>query len=77
MKQYLIPHRVVEKRGWVADDDNNAVLEAGYSGAQILEVFIGISFTTLSNYTNNIADTQLDDTFASKAWALVANRLTS
>lgn len=73
----LFTTAVVVNRGWVADDDINAFLEAGYSKAQILEVILGISFKTMSNYTNHIADTPLDDAFASKAWAPVANRLAS
>ena len=68
---------VVEKRGWVSDDDINAFVEAGYSKAQILEVILGISFKTISNYTNHIADTPLDDAFAPKAWAPVEKRLAS
>jgi len=68
---------VVEKRGWVSEDDTAAFLTAGYTKAQILEVILGISFKTLSNYTNHIADTPLDDAFAPKAWAPVSQRLAS
>lgn len=59
---------LVEKRGWVTDGDTAVFLEAGYTKAQVLEVVLGISFKTLSNYTNHIADTPLDDAFAPKAW---------
>ena len=68
---------VVEKRGWVTESDTAAFLAAGYSKAQILEVILGISFKTLSNYANHIADTPLDDAFAAKAWAPVSRRLAS
>ena len=68
---------VVEKSGWATEDDTEAFLAAGYTKAQILEVILGISFKTLSNYVNHIADTPLDDAFALKAWAPVANRLAS
>lgn len=68
---------VVEKRGWVTGDDTEAFLAAGYAKAQILEVILGISFKTLSNYVNHISDTPLDDAFAPKAWAPVAKRLAS
>ena len=67
----------VEKRGWLSDDNIAAFLAAGYSKAQILEVILGISFRTLSNYTNHIADTPLDDAFASEAWAPVTKRSSS
>ena len=68
---------VIEKRGWVTEDDTAAFLAAGYSRAQILEVILGISFKTLSNYTNHIADTPLDDAFAAMAWVPVSERLAS
>ncbi len=68
---------VVENRGWVTEDDTAAFLAAGYSKAHMLEVILGISFKTLSNYVNHIADTPLDDAFAPKAWAPVTKRLAS
>ncbi len=68
---------VVEKRGWVTGDDTEAFLAAGYTKAQILEVILGTSFKTLSNYANHIADTPLDDAFAPKAWVPVSKRLAS
>ncbi len=68
---------VVEKRGWVSDDDISAFLAAGFSRAQILEVILGVSFKTLSNYTNHVADTLLDEAFETGAWSPVAKRLAS
>ncbi|PCJ58215.1 MAG: carboxymuconolactone decarboxylase [Rhodospirillaceae bacterium] len=55
---------VVASRGWPSDADTKAFLDAGYSKAQILEVVLGIGMKTLSNYTNHIADTPLDEAFA-------------
>ncbi len=68
---------VVEKRGWVSDDDIVAFQAAGFSKAQILEVIVGLSFKTLSNYVNHIAETPLDDAFSAQAWTPVADRLAS
>jgi uncharacterized peroxidase-related enzyme len=68
---------VVEKRGWVTGDDTEAFLVAGYTRAQILEVILGISFKTLSNYVNHISGTPIDDAFAPKAWTPVEKRLAS
>ena len=42
---------VVDKRGWVSDDDGAAFLSAGYTYAQILEIILAASLKTLSNYT--------------------------
>jgi len=51
------------------EDDIEAFLEAGYAKEQILEVILGVSMKTLSNYVNHIAQTPLDTAFAGKAWA--------
>jgi len=59
---------VIEKRGWLSDDDRAAFRSAGYSQAQVLEVVLAASLKTLSNYTNHLADTPLDDAFSSRAW---------
>jgi alkylhydroperoxidase family enzyme len=58
----------VEQRGWVEPDQMNDFLDAGYSSQQALEVVLGIGLKTLSNYTNHLADTPLDEAFAGRAW---------
>ncbi len=68
---------VVEKRGWATDDDIAAFLAAGFTNAQILEVILGVTYKTLSNYTNHISDTPLDEAFAPRAWTPVGARLAS
>ncbi len=68
---------VVEKRGWASDADIAQFRTAGYTRAQVLEVIVGVSFKTLSNYVNHIADTPLDDAFAARAWTPNTERLAS
>ncbi len=68
---------IVEKRGWVSNNDISAFLAEGYSRAQILEVILGVSFKTLSNYTNHVADTPLDAAFEARAWSPAEKRLAS
>jgi alkylhydroperoxidase family enzyme len=63
---------VVEKRAWVSDEDVTACLAAGFTRAQLLEVILGVTFKTRSNYTNHIADTPLDAAFETGAWEPVA-----
>jgi len=67
----------IEQRGWLSEDDQNAFFAAGYTPAQLLEVILGISYKTLSNYVNHIADAPLDKAFVSGAWAPVETRLAS
>lgn len=68
---------VVDKRGWLAEEDVVAFLAAGFTKAQILEVILGVSFKTLSNYTNHIADTSVDPAFHAGAWTPVEKRRAS
>jgi len=58
----------VEKRGWLTDADLEQFFRAGYQPAHVLEVLVGVTLKTLSNYTNHIADTPLDAAFEAKRW---------
>jgi alkylhydroperoxidase family enzyme len=43
-------------------------VEAGYEPSQVLEVVNGVALATLSNYTNHLVETPLDEAFAERAW---------
>lgn len=60
--------QVVQKRGWVTDDDVLTFLAAGYTQQQILEVILGVAHKVISNYTNHIANTPVDAVFKKFAW---------
>lgn len=64
--------KVVTSQGWPEEADVKAFLDAGYGKQQILEVVLGIGFKILSNYTNHIADTPLDEAFSQQAWTKAA-----
>lgn len=61
--------RINETRGFVSQDEIDAFLGAGFSKANILDVILGTSFKTLSNYANHIAETPLDDAFKPNVWS--------
>ena len=61
-------HSVTETRGYPSEEAAKQFLAAGYSQAQILEVVLGVGFKTLSNYTNHIAHTPLDEAFKKTEW---------
>jgi uncharacterized peroxidase-related enzyme len=63
---------VVTSRGRPSEAETAEFLNAGYANAQILEVVLGVGVKTLSNYTNSIADTPLDQAFAKAAWSSAA-----
>ena len=48
--------QIVEKRGWLSDADVQAFLGSGYTKAQLLDVMVGVSMKTLSNYINHLTD---------------------
>ncbi len=64
----------VETRGWPSEATCKRFLEAGYSESQALEVLVGIGQKTLSNYTNHLAHTPLDEQFAPAAWTAAAGK---
>lgn len=64
----VFTHRLVEARGQVSEDDVEAFLEAGYERPQVLEIVLGVSMKTLSNYVNHLLDTPLDEQFEDFAW---------
>ena len=65
----VFTRKVVQKRGWLEEQDVKEFLDAGYARAQVLDVILGIGLKTLSNYTNHIADIPLDSQFQPKAWS--------
>lgn len=60
--------KMVEKRGFVSAQDIETFQTAGHTRAQVLDVVLAVATKTISNYMNHIADTPLDDAFASTAW---------
>ncbi|MFQ5755444.1 MAG: carboxymuconolactone decarboxylase family protein [Acidiferrobacterales bacterium] len=60
--------RIVQARGWVEENDVDAFVQAGYNKQQVLEVILGVAIKTMSNYTNHLAHTPLDDAFGAYAW---------
>jgi uncharacterized peroxidase-related enzyme len=59
---------IVEQRGFVAEADVAAFLEAGYTKAQVIEVLLGVGMKTFNNYVDHIAHTPLNDQFKAEAW---------
>jgi uncharacterized peroxidase-related enzyme len=61
---------VVQERGWV--DGHPALdqfLHAGYSKEQALEVMLGVTLKTLSNYANHLLKTTINPAFEGERWS--------
>lgn len=63
-----LTHEMAATRGYPSEGSVSAFKAAGYSERQLLEVVLGVGFKTLSNYTNHLAHTPLDDAFKPKQW---------
>jgi len=59
---------VVEQRGKVTGIALDNFIAAGYSRSQVLEVVLGVTMKTLSNYANHIIHAPLDSQFQAEAW---------
>ena len=60
---------VVEKRGWLSNQEVDGFLSSGFTREQILEVIVAVAFKTISNYTNHIAQPPLDRAFEPARWS--------
>ncbi|SOH93214.1 alkylhydroperoxidase AhpD family core domain-containing protein [Monaibacterium marinum] len=60
--------QLVRDRGFVAEADTQAFLDAGFTQKNILEVILGYSQKIMSNYTNHFAKTPVDSVFEKFAW---------
>ncbi len=57
-----------ETRGYPTDEDVSEFLDAGFTKQNVLEILVGTSLKLLSNYTNHITATPLDDAFVPNTW---------
>ena len=59
---------LVENRGSASPQDFEAFLAAGFTKQTVLEIVVVIAHKVLSNYTNHIVDTPVDDVFSRFTW---------
>ncbi|TAN08234.1 MAG: carboxymuconolactone decarboxylase family protein [Rhodanobacteraceae bacterium] len=59
---------MVKERGWVTGAPLEAFLKAGFTHQQALEVVLGVTMKTLSNYSNHLMGTTTNAEFSSEAW---------
>lgn len=69
---YRFARALVARRGHISQTETQALLDAGYSHASVLEVVAQVGFTTLANLAHNIAGAPLDAAFEPQAWARAA-----
>ena len=54
---------IVDQRGQLTEDQVAAFKAAGYGDQQLLEIVLGLAQKVISNFTNHLADTPLDEAF--------------
>ena len=59
---------MVATRGRPSEVELKEFLAVGYTENQVLELILAIAVKTLSNYSNHLLDTPLDNAFARRAW---------
>ena len=64
--------KTVRERGNVSDADVQTFLDAGYTKRHILEVVLGLAQKVMSNYTNHLADTPVDQVMQKFLWQKAA-----
>ncbi|AXT50887.1 carboxymuconolactone decarboxylase family protein [Aquimarina sp. BL5] len=60
---------IVRNRGRISDTELEAFYAAGYGERQVLDIILGIAQKTMSNYTNHIANTPVDEPFQKFTWS--------
>ena len=64
----LFSKKVVIDRGFVSDTDVDTFLAAGYDRSAVLAVILGVALKVISNYTNHVAETPVNEAFQKHAW---------
>ncbi len=66
--------KVVIDRGFVSDTDVDTFLGAGYERSAVLAVILGVALKVISNYTNHVAETPVNEAFQKHAWTPKSKR---
>ena len=65
-----VSERLVRQRGILSAVERKEFQDAGYTPSQLLEVVGWIAMKTLTNYTNHIADTPVDEQWMGQSWTV-------
>ena len=60
--------KIMRNHGRLSQEDIEAFYSVGYGQQQVLEILLGLAQKTISNYTNHLANTPVDEPFQKFAW---------
>ncbi len=63
---------VVREQGRVLGPTLDGFLAAGFDRQQVLDVLLGVAMKTLSNYSNHVLQTPVDEAFEAERWEPLA-----
>lgn len=66
--------QLVVNRGFVSDETIDGLIAAGFTKANVLDVIAAIALKIMSNYTNHITHTPLDDFMKANEWVHPSKR---
>ncbi|MEL6956819.1 MAG: carboxymuconolactone decarboxylase family protein [Pseudomonadota bacterium] len=69
--------QMVDQRGFVSDAELESFIAAGFDRAAVLAVILGVSLKVMSNYTNHVAETPVNEQFQAHVWEPRAKRETA
>lgn len=61
--------QMIQARGHATPEQVALIIQAGFSREQIMEVVMGITLKTFSNYVDSALQLRLDEQFAAAAWS--------
>jgi uncharacterized peroxidase-related enzyme len=64
---------LLTNRGHLTEDAGCALLDAGFTRAQLLDTILVIAFTTIANYAHNVTKCELDSKFEPQRWSHAAS----
>lgn len=67
---------LVRGRGWASDETSSAFFAAGFDRQQAIEVVLGVTMKTLSNYANHLTGTETNAEFSAHAWTKLGTTAT-
>jgi len=59
---------LITNRGYARAETKSAMLRAGFTRSQLLEVIAVVAFTTIANYAHNITGCAIDPAFEPQEW---------
>jgi uncharacterized peroxidase-related enzyme len=69
---HAFTRKLLRSRGHLEEGDAEALLQAGYTPEQLLEVIAQAAYTSMANWAANLADPPVDEPFLPQRWAAVA-----